>query len=181
MFQTEFLYTSLYGVKYLGWYKRHPYTEVASQIRSAEGTLVDSQFGELEKSSRHAYPQGKPPVTFQGYTGQEGGERCLGSFSTHRKSGLSLQPRCNSTRATASLDRERCQPVRRPPRRVSEGKRTTWSWSVMPWESRARKADDTDAIAAEGRRGASVRLHSYYLSSHSEKPCAAGRIVMTEV
>ncbi len=37
--------------------------------------LANSQAGELEKFLSHGYPQGKPPVTFQRYTGQEGEEK----------------------------------------------------------------------------------------------------------
>ncbi len=59
-------------VKYLGWYKRHPYTEVASRIRSADGTLVDSQFGELEVLTPRL-PPGQAVGHLQGYTDQEGG------------------------------------------------------------------------------------------------------------
>lgn len=37
--------------------------------------LANSQFGELEKYLCFGYPEGKPPVTFEKYTGQEGKEK----------------------------------------------------------------------------------------------------------
>lgn len=37
--------------------------------------LANSQYGELEKFLRHGYPDGKGPVTFALYTGQESDER----------------------------------------------------------------------------------------------------------
>ena len=33
--------------------------------------LANSQFGELQKFLCHGYPDGKPPVIFKKYTGQE--------------------------------------------------------------------------------------------------------------
>src|SRR3954465_14174798 len=37
--------------------------------------LANSQFGELEKFLCHGYPDGKPPVTFRRYPGQEKDEQ----------------------------------------------------------------------------------------------------------